>query len=440
MAEAAQAEQRRIVIPYSPRKHFLAAHASKKRFEFDCRHRRAGKTVYLVNRLGRAALENKRKYPFPRYIYLADTYSHAKDLAWRYLTHSFGEIPGMDFKATELRAIFPNGAEIRLYSGDRSLDSIIGTYIDGAALDEYPLLSPYILDSVINPCLADFKGFCIISGTIPGRPDVDSEHFHALYRQHLNDPDWDIFITPVTETDAIDPEEVERLRRDMSATAFAREMLCDFNVPAEDAIYVNELNAAEIDGRITSIPYEPSLPVVTWWDIGMDDRTAIWFAQYAGREIRLIDFYECSGKGLPHYVETMKNKPYQYAPPIVPHDIQVREWLSGVSRIEVMANRLGWHPVQAPNLSVEDGIDATRAMFGMCIFDRTKCAQGLTSLRNYFRAKTGKPSHTWASDAADAFRMGAVSRNLIEGVVCGVVSRFDMGTRRRFRRRIRGTV
>lgn len=39
------------------------------------------------------------------------------------------------------------------------------------------------------------------------------------------------------------------------------------------------------DHRITSVPWEPSLPVVTGWDLGIDDATAIWFAQIAGREI-----------------------------------------------------------------------------------------------------------------------------------------------------------
>ena len=56
------------------------------------------------------------------------------------------------------------------------------------------------------------------------------------------------------------------------------------------------------DGRICRVPYDPALPVDTDWDLGIGDATAIWFSQsLRGGEIRLIDYYEHSGEGLPHY-------------------------------------------------------------------------------------------------------------------------------------------
>lgn len=42
------------------------------------------------------------------------------------------------------------------------------------------------------------------------------------------------------------------------------------------------------------LPYEDGLPVYTFWDLGISDTTAIWFAQFYGKEIRLIDHYEMS--------------------------------------------------------------------------------------------------------------------------------------------------
>lgn len=33
---------------------------------------------------------------------------------------------------------------------------------------------------------------------------------------------------------------------------------------------------------------------MTFWDLGMNDTTAIWFVQIFGKEVRLIDHYEMS--------------------------------------------------------------------------------------------------------------------------------------------------
>ena len=60
MAEAAEIE-REVILSYVPRPHFEALHASTKRWIFVVAHRRAGKTVALVNHLIKAALLNPKK-------------------------------------------------------------------------------------------------------------------------------------------------------------------------------------------------------------------------------------------------------------------------------------------------------------------------------------------------------------------------------------------
>ena len=68
-----------------------------------------------------------------------------------------------------------------------------GIYLDGAVLDEYPLLHPNAFTSVVRPCLADYRGFAIVSGTAAGE-----DHFHALKLRAEDDDHWDIFDIPVT--------------------------------------------------------------------------------------------------------------------------------------------------------------------------------------------------------------------------------------------------
>ena len=60
---------------------------------------------------------------------------------------------------------------------------------------------------------------------------------------------------------------------------------------------------ARDEERISNVPYDRNVGVVTAWDLGMDDSTAIWFAQYVGKEVRLIDYYEASGYALDHYAK-----------------------------------------------------------------------------------------------------------------------------------------
>jgi hypothetical protein len=93
---------------------------------------------------------------------------------------------------------------------------------------------------------------------------------------------------------------------------------------------------SESDGRLTGVPYEPTVQVYTAWDLGIRDSTAVWFAQVVGREIHLLDYYEASGVDLGHYVREIINRPYLYAGHIVPHDAQAKELGTGKSRLEVL--------------------------------------------------------------------------------------------------------
>jgi len=163
------------------------------------------------------------------------------------------------------------------------------------------------------------------------------------------------------------------------------------------------------------VPYDPRLPVVTAWDLGIGDSTAIVFAQFHGSECRIIDFYEQSGVGLDHYARVLQDKGYRYDQHILPHDVRVRELGSGKSRYETLQS-LGITPITiAPQLNVDDGIQAVRSMIPLCWFDAEKCDHLVEALRAYHREYDdqrmtwkGRPEHDWASHPADAMRYLAV--------------------------------
>jgi len=189
----------------------------------------------------------------------------------------------------------------------------------------------------------------------------------------------------------------------------------DFLVHAEGAYYATEMREAKDQGRIDVVNYETSTGVITAWDLGIGDSTAIWFAQFIGPEVRIIDYYESSGVGLDHYARVLQEKGYAYREHILPHDVRVKELGSGKSRLETL-DALGVSPVTiAPQLMVDDGIQAVRSMLKNCWFDAERCDRGIDALRQYHREydDNGKvwrsrPAHDWASHGADAFRYLAV--------------------------------
>ena len=189
----------------------------------------------------------------------------------------------------------------------------------------------------------------------------------------------------------------------------------DFLTHNSGAYYAIEMRDCKASNRIGFVPYEPSLGVITSWDLGIGDSTSIWFFQATGAEIRVIDYYENAGVGLDHYARVLQEKGYIYKEHILPHDVRVKELGSGKSRLETLDN-LGIRPITiAPQLGVDDGIQAVRSILPRCWFDAEKAERGIDCLRQYHReyneinkSWNGRPKHDWASHGADAFRYFAV--------------------------------
>ena len=401
----------RIDTGYLPRRHQGEVHRALKRFNVLVCHRRFGKTVLCVNELiDRALRLASAGVSKPRLAYIAPFYRQAKAVAWDYLKAYTVAVPHRRVREAELRVDLPGGARITLYGADNP-DSLRGLYLDWVVLDEYAQMRPGLWGEVIRPALADREGGAIFIGTPKGR-----NQFWEVYTSAERDPDWHAALYRASETGIIPTVELEAARRQMTPEQFAQEFECSFQAAIQGAYYGREMAAAEDGGRVARVPWEPAAPVDTWWDLGIDDATAIWFAQSVGREVRLIDYYEASGVGLDHYAKVLGERAYVYGRHILPHDARVRELGTGRSRVETLAG-LGLRATVARQQSLEDGINAVRLLLPRCWFDAERCARGLDALRQYRtdydeRLGTFKttPLHNWASHAADAFRYGAVTR------------------------------
>ena len=395
-------EVQRVIIPYKPRPAQLQIHEAvdQHRFVVGVAHRRMGKTVAALNQLIKSSLENGQQSP--RYAYIAPTYGQAKRVAWDYLTH-FVRPLNAEANITELRVDFL-GRRIQLFGSDNP-DSLRGQYFDGVVLDEIGDQNPKIWNEIIRPSLADRKGYCLFIGTPKG-----NNHFKDLYDRADKEEGWAALQFRASETKLIDEEELQSARKEMGDDKFNQEFECSFNAAVEGSYYGKIIGELEEKNRMCEITRDDLCQTYVAWDLGMGDSTALWVAQNAGQEVRLMDYVENHGQGLDWYVNWLKDNKWETAEQLLPHDVAVRELGTGKSRLEVLRES-GLNVKVLPRLSVDDGIQSVRRLLPRCWFNIPQVKQGLDCLRNYRREHDekrnvffDKPLHDWASHGSDSFR------------------------------------
>lgn len=247
-------------------------------------------------------------------------------------------------------------------------------------------------------------------------PDLESDN---TYQRFVVDPPPGAMVVKLTWRD--NPWFPEGLRREMEDAR--RRNIDEYNHIWEgvcintlaNAIYANELRLVDTEGRIRRVPYDPSKPVDTAWDLGYGDLVSIWMFQSFPMEYRLIDYEEGSRESISHYISELQKRPYVWGTDYLPWDGGLKALGTGKS-IEELMRAAGRKVRVAPRLPVLDGINAARTIFPLCYFDEQKCGAGIRSLRCYrygemksFEGPTREPLHDIHSHCADAFRTLAVS-------------------------------
>ena len=392
------------IVPREPFRPFLHR---KERWACIVAHRRAGKTVAVLQDMLKRAAEHKGKEP--RFAYIAPTYTQAKDVAWSYLKDYVGGIPGAKISESELAVTLPtNGARIRLYGSD-NYDRLRGLYLDGAVIDEAGDQDPRAWPEVIRPALSDRQGWATFIGTPKGR-----NAFHKIFQLSEKEANWFSLRLPASKTQLLPQAELEDARTQMTVEQYAQEYECSFDAAITGSYYGKDIEQLVNENRLARVPHEKAAVVFAAWDLGIGDAMAIWVGQRVGREIHWLRYYENNGFGLDHYVDWLKALPFQVHQLYLPHDAEARELQTGKSRVEFLRGR-GFECKVVPRHNVDDGINAVRMAFPHMWFDREHCDDALDILRMYraeFDDKKGvlkpKPLHDFASHCADAIRCGVM--------------------------------
>lgn len=190
------------------------------------------------------------------------------------------------------------------------------------------------------------------------------------------------------------------------------------------AYYAKHLIAARAGRRIGRVAADPLMTVRLFWDIGgtgaKADACSIWAAQFIGKEIRVIDYYEAQGQPLATHITWMKERGYtpeSGARIWLPHDGATHDKVHNVS-FESALRVAGYKVTTVPNQgagAAKARIEEGRRRFPAMWFDDEKCEAGLAALGWYHEKRDDKrdiglgPEHDWSSHAADAFGLMCVA-------------------------------
>ena len=412
-----------ISIPHewAPRPHqlglFKAYDAGTKRFCVVW-HRRAGKDSTVLNLSAKAMLERVGTY-----WHLFPYQTQARKAIWNGIDSKGRKILDQVFpheirkrtSSQEMLIELVNGSTWQL-AGSDNYDSLVGSNPVGVVFSEWSLCDPNAW-AYIRPILAENDGWASFIYTPRGK-----NHGWSLYNMARKNKDWYCENLTVNDTrredglPVIGNDIIEQEREEgMEEALIQQEFYGSFESQIAGAYYADQISAAKDQGRIGRLPVEPSLPIHTAWDLGIADAMSIWLFQSMGKEIRLVHYYEATGKGMEHYIQYLNQwantNGVGLGTHLAPHDIEVRELTSGRSRKDV-AREMGisFRTVQRPRVKAE-GIQAVRRMFPRFWIDDVRAEQGYNCVASYRREwdeKAGRfrdnPVHDWASHGADALQ------------------------------------
>ncbi|MDZ7355888.1 MAG: hypothetical protein ONB55_22435 [candidate division KSB1 bacterium] len=319
---------------------------------------------------------------------------------------------------------FANGSTWQL-AGSDSYNRLVGASYAGIVYSEYALANP-AAQGYFTPMLIENGGWELMITTPRGKNHAEAMYRHGK-RMMEGGGDWYAEVSPASVTKALSEEmlasELERLQalhgEEYGRALWEQEYECSFEVAVPGSVFGDAVRRLEREGRLGEVGVLEGVPVMTGWDLGRTDDTAIWWVQVWGGEVRWLDCHVSSGKDVGYYAEVLERKReergWEYGVHFLPHDARPRTLASPRSiwqQFEELnrgryGGRLGEFRI-APRLDKVEQWQALRATLAVSWMDEGRCAEGLEALRHYHREwdDEGKrfverAVHDWSSHAVD---------------------------------------
>jgi len=384
-------------------------------------HRRFGKDTISFNMLWMRAIQRPGLY-----LHLLPKIGQASTVIWRGRGKSGSTfldfIPKQLVKSinnSTMSITLVNGSIIKITGAD-NYEALIGSNPLGVVFSEMQSTDPDAWQ-FLRPILAENDGWAVFIGTPRGH-----NHFYEMFQKNENNPGWSTILLTADDTTYEDGTPViskemleEELASGMPMPLYLQEYFCSWEAAIEGAYFSDEMIKCKESGRICRFDILPEQPVHTSWDIGVTDSTSIGlFQRFPDGSIRCIDHLEGTGKGADEWAVELLNAQRRlgfkrWGKHYLPHDVRVKEWGSGRTRIEIL-RKAGIVPRIVSNHRVMERIQAIRMLLKTTWFHADRCQKLVRSLQEYHSTYTHtdgasgkgskpKPVHNWASHSVDQF-------------------------------------
>lgn len=413
--------------------------------------RRHGKDVTTASILSKKAMTRVGSY-----YYLFPTRKWAERAIWNNIVtigKKSGHLIDLIFPPqivanknnTDLKLTLINGSTVNM-GGTDNLD-FVGQGGYGYALSEFSLHKEEVT-GFLAPILDEGNSFIIMNGTMRGKQN----QLYQMYEANKDNPNWFCeWLTPevtkrycwVSDEMNLNPELLgkidpltgmeymnvqDRVDSKMISYSLARqEYLNEAVADVANSVYGYEMTKLHSSGNVTSLK-KTDKPIYTFWDLGMDDPTAIVFATIEHGIAEIVDYYENTGHEIKHYLDVISSKGYRYAGHYMPHDSKKRMGNTGTNILDFCRSQYAFEarPIPKTN-SVRDDIEIVRRHLPSCRID-ISLESLLEHLTNYqWNPTTGRILHNEHSHGADAVRMMfmAMHHNMISEYLLTPKSQLD---------------
>lgn len=367
------------------------------------------------------------------YFYIFPTKEMARKALWEKVTEDGRKLlaflplnaKGVKVRNQDMSLELPNGSVIRLIGLDKDPDAVRGITPMGVVYSEFAYSDPEAYNALL-PAFRRKGCWQILNST----PNGDN-HFKRMFDGVKDDPEWFVSFYQAIYPDKEnfihihEPEYYENLVKTttMEWDDVEREYGCNFATSIKGAIFGEHIELAREEKRIGNYVYDNTKPVHTYWDLGVNDPTAIWFMQENGNAYIFIDYYEDNRKSTNDLTKILSDKGYSYGTHFLPHDAgqsfqgeEISTTANSLAqslqnfRVEGTVEVVNRHPKQY-------SIDMARREFNRYYFaDTDNVNDGLKKLERYHRKYdkkkqcfTKEPVHDYTSHCADAFMLKGVT-------------------------------
>jgi len=252
---------------------FGAAHhrilCCTKRFITVAAGRRWGKTTVALFKLLCHAASARGQVCY----YIAPTERQAKEMGWRTLKEIVPRALIRYMRESDLEIELVNASIIKMH-GPQSLR---GTGLDFAVLDECAYMQAELWPEVVRPMLADREGRAVLSSTPRG-----FNHFYDLHQESKSRSEWAAFHYQTGEGGYVSATELDLLRSTMDRKMYAQEIEALFELQ-QGRVY----HAFSREHNVSDVSMVPDLPLLVGMDFNVALMTAV-VAQKVGDQCHVF--------------------------------------------------------------------------------------------------------------------------------------------------------